>query len=89
MNWKVQISDPALKELHKIDRVNREMILSYLEERIDGCVDPRRYGEPLKGNLSGYWRYRIGQYRLLCEIEDECVTVAVITVGHRRQVYER
>ncbi|SDF29604.1 type II toxin-antitoxin system RelE family toxin [Sporolituus thermophilus] len=81
--WKVQISDRALKELKKLDAVNREMILIYLETRIEGSSDPRRYGEPLKGNLSGYWRYRIGQYHILCELADEIVTVYVVTVGHK------
>lgn len=87
--WKVQISDRALKELKKLDPVNIEMLLTYLETRIEGSTDPRRYGEPLKGNLGGYWRYRIGQYRILCELADEIVAVYVVTVGHRRQIYSR
>ncbi len=89
MNWRIQLSDQALKELKKLDPVNREMILTYLEERIEGCPDPRRYGEPLKGNYSGYWRYRVGQYRILCELKDKVVTVYVEAIGHRRQVYSR
>ncbi len=89
MSWKVQISDQAIKKLKKLDRVNRELILAYIEQRIEGCEDPRLFGEPLKENLSGYWRYRIGQYRLICEIEDAIVTVYIVEVGHRRQVYDR
>ncbi len=89
MRWKVQISDQAVKELKKLDRVNREMIITYIEQRIEGCENPRSFGEPLKENLSGYWRYRIGQYRLICEIEDSVITVYVVTIGHRRQVYDR
>ena len=89
MSWKVKLSDQAVKQLKKIDPVAREMLLTYLEQRIEGSADPRRYGEPFKGNLRGYWRYRIGQYRLLCEIEDTEVTVFVIAVGHRREIYDR
>jgi len=85
----VQISDQAIKELKKLDRVNRELIFTYIEQRIEGCENPRLFGEPLKENLSGYWRYRIGQYRLICEIDDAVVTVYVVAVGHRKQVYNR
>lgn len=83
MSWKVQISDQAIKELKKLDRVNCELILTYIEQRIEGCENPRPSREPLKKNLSGYWRYRIGQYRLICEIEDPVVTVYIVAVGHR------
>lgn len=89
MSWKVQLSDQAIKELKKLDRVNRELILTYIEQRIQDCENPRLFGEPLKENLAGYWRYRIGQYRLICELNDEVVTIYVVTVGHRRQVYQR
>lgn len=89
MNWTIRISDQALKSLKKLDKVDREMILSYLEQRIDGSENPRLYGKPLRENLDGLWRYRVGQYRLICEIEDAVVTVYVIDIGHRREVYRR
>lgn len=89
MRWKVQISDQALKELKKLDRVDRELILSYLEQRVEGCSNPRAFGKPLRENLSGSWRYRVGQYRLICDIEDAVVTVYVVTVGHRRAIYDK
>ena len=87
MNWKVSISEQAQRELKKMDRQDRELILSYLETRIDGCADPRLHGEALKQNLTGYWRYRIGKYRILCELVDDIVMVYVIKVEHRRSVY--
>lgn len=87
MSWKVSISDQAQKELKKMDRQDRELILSYLETRIDGCTTPRIHGEALKQNLAGYWRYRIGKYRILCELADEVVTVYVFKVEHRRSAY--
>ena len=77
MNWKVRLSDQAIKDLKKLDRVNREMILAYLEECIEGCSNPRLYGKPLKENRDGLWRYKVGQYRLICELNDEIVTVYV------------
>lgn len=89
MNWTVRISDQALKELKKLDRITRELIISYLEERLEGCDDPRRYGEPLKGNLLGAWRYRVGQYRIICELQDSIVTIYVENIGHRRQINKR
>ena len=87
MNWKVSISDQAQRELQKLDRQDRELILTYLETRIEGCSNPRLFGEALKKNLSGYWRYRIGKYRILCELADEIVMVYVIKIEHRRSVY--
>lgn len=87
MNWKVSISEQAQRELKKMDRQDRELILSYLETRIDGCADPRLHGEALKQNLTGYWRYRIGKYRILCELVDDIVMVYVIKVEHRRSEY--
>ena len=87
MKWKVSISTQAEKELRKLDRQDRELILSYLETRLEGCASPRQYGEALKQNLAGYWRYRIGKYRILCELVDEVVTVYVIKIEHRRSVY--
>lgn len=77
MSSKVRLSDQAVKELKKIDRVNREMILSYLEQRIEGCSNPRLYGKPLKDNMDHLWRYRVGQYRLICEIDHDIITVYI------------
>ena len=87
MKWKISVSDQAQKALKKLDRQDRELILSYLETRIEGCANPRIHGEALKQNLAGYWRYRIGKYRILCELVDDVVTVYVLKVEHRRSVY--
>lgn len=72
-----------------MDRYEQELILSYLHERIDGCTNPRAYGDPLKHNLQGIWRYRVGKYRILCELVDEVVTVYIVKIDHRRSVYVR
>lgn len=77
MNWKVQLSDQIIKELKKLDRVNREMIISYLEQRIENCSNPRIYGKPLRKDSDSLWCYRVGRYRLICELMDGIVIVYV------------
>jgi mRNA interferase RelE/StbE len=87
LSWRVEISDIAERQLKKLDRPVQKRILQYLSDRIEGCKNPRHFGEPLKGGFSGFWRYRIGDYRVICEILDEGVMVLVLTIGHRREVY--
>ncbi len=89
MAWTVEISDIAERQLRKLDRTVQKRILDWLDERIEGCKNPRHFGEPLQGDHAGFWRYRVGAYRLLCDIQDERVVVLVLTVGHRREVYRR
>ena len=85
--WTIQISDPAKKQLKKLDKTTRLRILDYLIDRLEGCKNPRHFGEPLKGNKAGLWRYRVGDYRILCEIQDDTVIVMVLSMGHRKQIY--
>ena len=88
MSWTYEFDSRALKELKKIGPAPARRIIRYLDERIDGCDDPRPFGKPLSGNLSGLWRYRVGDYRLICSLEDTKLIVLVLRVGHRRGVYE-
>ncbi|MBU1196791.1 MAG: type II toxin-antitoxin system RelE/ParE family toxin [Proteobacteria bacterium] len=88
MLWKVEFEKEAEKELDRIDRPQAKRILKYLFERIATTDDPRRFGEALKQNLSGLWKYRVGNYRIICSIKEEMVTVLVVRVGHRRKVYK-
>jgi mRNA interferase RelE/StbE len=85
--WTVEIGDLAEKQLRKLDAPVRARILDYLSERIEGCKNPRHFGEPLKGNKAGWWRYRVGDYRIICQIQDQKVTVLVLAIGHRRDIY--
>ncbi len=86
--WTVEFDDRARRELRKLGiKVQRE-ILRYLRERIAGSSDPRQFGKPLRMNLAGLWRYRVGRYRLICRIENDRFVVLVIKIGHRREVYE-
>ena len=89
MAWTVEISNIAERQLRKIDRSIQKRILDWLEDRLENCKNPRHFGEPLKGNHAGLWRYRIGDYRVLCEIQDEKIVVLVLAIGHRREVYKR
>ena len=77
MAWTVRLSEQAIRELKRLDPINREMVLAYLEQRIEGCDNPRCCGKPFRDDREGLWRYRIGQYRLICELDYPLVTVYV------------
>ena len=87
MGWKVEIDSAAHRQLRKIDRTRQRRIVDYLEE-IAELPDPRVKGKPLRSNLSGLWRYRVGDYRLVCQLQDSVMIVRVIKIGHRRTVYD-
>lgn len=86
--WTVEFDDRARRELRKLDTKIQLTILRYLRERIIGACDPKRFGKPLRRNLAGLWRYRVGDYRLICRLEEDRMVVLVLQVGHRREVYE-
>lgn len=89
MAWTVEISDIAERQLGKLDRPVARRIIDWLDDRITGCKNPRHFGEPLRGDLAGLWRYRVGDYRILCEIREQQLIVLALTIGHRRKVYVR
>ena len=89
MAWKVEITPEANAALKKLETAAAQRILRFLFERLQNREDPREIGESLKGNLREFWRYRVGDYRLLCRLEDGVVTVFVVHIGHRRAVYKR
>ena len=89
MGWTVKIGDIAENQLRKLDRPVQKRILDWLSDRIEGCKNPRHFGEPLKGDHAGLWRYRVGNYRVLCNIQDREIIVLVLTIGHRREIYRR
>ena len=80
-------SKEALKDLKKLDNSVSRVIYAWLKKNIDGCSDPRIHGKGLTSNRSGQWRYRMGNYRIICKIEDDKVIVLVLTIGHRSTVY--
>ena len=87
MAWKIEFAKSAKKELKAIDRQTQRNILNYLKTRIATDEDPRRFGDPLSKNLSGLWKYRVGNYRVICDIQDNILIVLVVRIGHRRRVY--
>ncbi len=87
MGWSVEVSDIAERQFRKLDRQVRRRILDWLDDRIEGCKNPRHFGEALKGGRAGLWRYRIGDYRVICEIQDRRLVVLALAVGHRREIY--
>ena len=89
MVWQIEITDTAKKQLAKLDRQIQSEIVRFLRERIHTNEDPRRYGASLRKVLAGRWKYRVGAYRLICEIQDEKVLVLVLMVGHRSKIYDK
>ena len=87
MNWVYRFDARALKELKNLGRQAQQQIIAYLDKRVGGSADPRRFGKALKADLAGLWRYRVGDYRILCQIQDRELVVLVISVGHRKDVY--
>ena len=87
MKYKVILSEKARKALKKLDKHTSSLIIGWIEKNLEGCENPRIHGKGLTSNRSGQWRYRIGDYRLVCEIYDEKITVLVLEVGHRKNIY--
>lgn len=86
--WDVAYSERALKELKKLDKHTAKLILAWVEKNLIGCTDPRAHGKGLTANRAGQWRYRIGDYRLLTEIQDDKLIILALSIGHRRDVYD-
>ena len=86
--YRLMFSKRADKQLSKMDPGVRRVIVAWLLKNVDGCADPRAHGKGFTAAWSGKWRYRIGDYRVLCEIQDEELVVLAIEVGHRKSVYE-
>ena len=87
MNWAYRFDARALKELKGLGHSAQKDILNYLDQRVAGDSDPQRFGKRLKADLGGLWRYRVGDYRILCQIKDQELLVLVVAVGHRKHVY--
>lgn len=88
MPYSVEYSDTALKQLRKMDRFEARLIVSWIDKNLQGCADPRAHGKGLTANQSGEWRYRIGNYRALCVIENDRLVIKVFAVGHHRHIYQ-
>jgi mRNA interferase RelE/StbE len=86
--WQIELTASAVKQLGKLDKGEAKRIISFLRQRLATQDDPRSTGRALTGpQLGEYWRYRVGDYRILCEIQDGKLVILVIEIGHRREVY--
>ncbi len=86
--WRVEFDPRAARDLRKLGHEAQRLVLAYLRTRIATAENPRRFGRALTGDLKGLWRYRVGDYRIVASIEEHRFVVLVVTVGHRRTVYE-
>ena len=87
MAWTVSLEPRALAELKRLDRTARQRVVKFLQERVSGERDPRSLGKALTGQKVHLWRYRIGDYRVICRIDDEHANVLVLRIGHRKEIY--
>jgi mRNA interferase RelE/StbE len=85
--WKVEVSPTAARQIGKLGRAAQAQIYRYLTEKIQSTSDPRQSGKALQGDKRGLWRYRIGDYRLICDLQDNRLVVLLLIVGHRKDVY--
>ena len=88
MSWDYEIEAGALRELRDRGPSVAKEIFAFLDKRVKGATDPTVFGKPLRGDLHGYWRYRVRDYRLLCRLANGRLVVVVVKVGHRSDVYD-
>ena len=88
MTYHVEFSKRALKDIKRLDKATAALILGWIRKNLEGCENPRAHGKGLTANHSGEWRYRVGDYRLLAEIQDGKLVIIMLTVGHRSEVYK-
>lgn len=87
MKFKVVFSDKALRQIKKLDKYTSKLIIAWIKKHLDGTTDPRVHGKGLTSNRSGQWRYRIGDYRLVVDIQDKDIIVLILEIGHRKGIY--
>ena len=88
MAWRIEFDDKAKKDLAALDKTSAKRIISFLRERVAALNDPRSIGEALKGSqLGAFWKYRVGDYRIIASIEDGALRILVVRVGNRKNVY--
>ncbi|WP_005034668.1 type II toxin-antitoxin system RelE family toxin [Holophaga foetida] len=88
MAWRIEFEEAATKDLAKLDKTMAKRITLFLRERVLSLDDPRGIGEALRGpRLGEFWKYRVGDYRIICKIEDGALRVLVVRIGNRREVY--
>lgn len=88
MSYRFKTTARFDREFKRLDRYTQKMLKSWIVKNLVSCQDPREHGKSLTANRKGQWRYRIGDYRLICQIEDDCLIILALSVGHRRDIYK-
>lgn len=88
MTWKIEYKATAIKSISKLDKHDKETIREFLTKTLPTLDNPRFKGEPLHGTLRDYWKYRIGNFRVIAEIKDAVVTIVIAEIGHRKEIYK-
>ena len=88
MTYTVNTTPEFDKEFKKLDKFTQKILATWIDKNLENCTNPRIYGKGLTSNRRGQWRYRIGDYRIICNIEDNKLVILALTVGHRRDVYK-
>lgn len=89
MTYHVETTARFDREFKSLDRYTQRMIKAWIDKNLEGCTDPRQQGKGLTANRSGQWRYRIGDYRLICEIQNCELVILALSVGHRKEIYDK
>jgi mRNA interferase RelE/StbE len=87
LTWGIEFTHTAEKQIVRLDRQAQASILSYLRQRVRPSKNPRQAGKALHGDKQGLWRYRVGKHRIICDIQDENLTLLALAVAHRKEVY--
>jgi len=87
--WTIKFSDTAKKQLKKMGKSDAKRIIDYLKHRVATSDDPRQTGKALTGNMAELWRYRVGDFRVICDLQDNVMTVMVLRTGHRKEIYRQ
>lgn len=87
MGFSVVFSKKAEKQFEKLDKQAQRQVVTYIDSYLDGAINPRTQGKALVGDLNGLWRYRIGDYRIVCQIQDDVCVILLVKLGHRKEVY--
>ena len=88
MKYSVEYTDKAVKSIRKLDPSVRSFIKAWIDKNLIDCEDPRAHGKGLTANRSGQWRYRVGDYRILADIQDDKLVILVVEIGHRSVVHD-
>lgn len=88
IKYTVEYTPAAIKQLAKLDKHTRKLIYAWIDKNLQGCENPRQHGKGLTANHSGQWRYRVGNYRIIAEIEEDKIVILILNIGHRRDIYE-